>query len=644
MLFRKPGAVARSFLPSPRPVLAEFLENRRLLSVSGVDYGYYEGTWSALPNFSTLTPVKSGLSHNFDMSIRNRDTDYGFKWTGNISIPTAGSYTFYTASDDGSELLIDGSLVVNNDGLHAFVETSGSKTLTAGTHAITVEYFQAGGGQRMVTSYQGPGINKQVIPDSALTGTAPASVDVSTYGAVGNGSTNDTTAIQNAIAATPDGATLTLDSGKTYLLGSGLTISKPINIEGNGATLLLDTSAYPQNETVFFSSPTAGTNYTWTQTVTAGQTTFNVPISTDVLEPGDTIFLQLGTDPNDNTQPNWAEVCQVTANTGSAVTVNIAVPYNITQGSLSNSITRLTDVVQNVSFKDVAFNYVSGTTPDANLWLNMARNVTVSNLTGQFTIMANITDSQNVTVTGVSGTLNQLTSSSGRMVSAWQTDGLHITSNTITTASDAPVVFLESWARNTTISGLTINWQDTAVSAQDVFHFTGNSYGTFADNVTINNAGAVNLVETGSQPATYSFGTVTINGTVKSAPLPLIGKLITGGNTYDSSRLVTSTFSVTVGSNWSDYQVALCTGVVESMSFTLSNTTNVNGLYVTNNNNAGSQLIGTLAAGVTSTFQQIYGTDNPFNDPTGNTKKLHFYTGSSVPAGTTLQVSVTYYT
>ena len=270
------------------------LERRRLLSVAGVSYGYYEGAWTALPNFATLTPVKSGLTHNFDISIRNKDTDYGFKWTGNISIPTTGTYTFYSGSTDGSELLIDGTVIVNNDGVHAYTVKSGTDSLSAGSHTITEEYFlSTTAGQQLTVSYSGPSITKQAIPDSILTTTAPATVDVSTYGAVGNGTTNDSADIQAAIAATPDGGTLDFDSGKTYLLGSGLTMGRPINVEGNGATLLLDTSAYPQNETVFYLQPHRRHElHLDRQTVTAGQTTFNVRDQRPTCSsPGDTIFL-----------------------------------------------------------------------------------------------------------------------------------------------------------------------------------------------------------------------------------------------------------------------------------------------------------------------------------------------------------------
>ena len=39
----------------------------------GLDYAYYEGTWSALPDFAALTPVATGAVANADISVRLRD-------------------------------------------------------------------------------------------------------------------------------------------------------------------------------------------------------------------------------------------------------------------------------------------------------------------------------------------------------------------------------------------------------------------------------------------------------------------------------------------------------------------------------------------------------------------------------------------
>ncbi len=120
---------------------------------NGFTYKYYEltSTPSALPNFNNLTPVKTGWSALPDVSVRNRDTNFAFMWTGNIYIPVAGNYTFGTNSDDGSKLYIgtynEANLVVNNDGGHGAQDREGTKNFaTAGLYPIVVTYFQGGGG------------------------------------------------------------------------------------------------------------------------------------------------------------------------------------------------------------------------------------------------------------------------------------------------------------------------------------------------------------------------------------------------------------------------------------------------------------------------------------------------------------------
>ena len=64
------------------------------------------------------------------------------RWSGVVKIATAGKYTFATESDDGSRLSIDGKPVVNNGGPHGMVKNSGVVGLTAGDHAVAIDYFQ----------------------------------------------------------------------------------------------------------------------------------------------------------------------------------------------------------------------------------------------------------------------------------------------------------------------------------------------------------------------------------------------------------------------------------------------------------------------------------------------------------------------
>ncbi|MEM9673340.1 MAG: PA14 domain-containing protein [Bacteroidota bacterium] len=135
---------------------------------NGVAYNYYEGTWTQLPNFDFLPSVATGILSNFSLAPAQQEDYYGFQYTTFLEVTTAGEYTFYTNSDDGTKLYINDQLVVDNDGVRAPVEKSGSITLAVGRHALRVEYFEAFGGQLLEVRYAGPGISKQLIPDEVL--------------------------------------------------------------------------------------------------------------------------------------------------------------------------------------------------------------------------------------------------------------------------------------------------------------------------------------------------------------------------------------------------------------------------------------------------------------------------------------------
>jgi len=136
----------------------------------GLQYEYYEETsFTTLPNFDLLTPVTTGTAADFDLNLRQRDTDFAFRFRGRLRIPSGGSYTFYTTSDDGSQLRINGNLVVDNDGLHSETTASGSLALTEGTHDIEVTFFEHTGQEVLTVEYEGPGITRTVIPPAMLT-------------------------------------------------------------------------------------------------------------------------------------------------------------------------------------------------------------------------------------------------------------------------------------------------------------------------------------------------------------------------------------------------------------------------------------------------------------------------------------------
>jgi hypothetical protein len=128
---------------------------------------------TVLPNFANLTPYLNTTIPDLNIPstggpfANSGRTDYvGAVYTGFVSIPSPGLWTFYTESDDGSRLLIGSDVVVNNDGLHGMVEASGVANLAAGLHSVRVEFFEAGSGAGLIARWMGPSTPKNVIPAS----------------------------------------------------------------------------------------------------------------------------------------------------------------------------------------------------------------------------------------------------------------------------------------------------------------------------------------------------------------------------------------------------------------------------------------------------------------------------------------------
>ncbi len=169
------GNATQSFATSANDIAytASFSSNLRdpenpPSTVNGIDYNYYEGNWSNIPNFSSLPIVNAGNTNTFELSQSLVPDNFGFQFKGFVNIPADGNYTFYTSSDDGSKLYIGSQVVVNNDGLHGTQEVSGSINLKAGKHAIHVDYFERTGAEVLSVSYSSATITKQVIPDAQL--------------------------------------------------------------------------------------------------------------------------------------------------------------------------------------------------------------------------------------------------------------------------------------------------------------------------------------------------------------------------------------------------------------------------------------------------------------------------------------------
>jgi hypothetical protein len=79
---------------------------------------------------------------NIADDLTSQSNHYGMKFESSLDVEEGGPFSFKLRSTGGSQLFIDGLLVVDNDGLHGEEEKVGVTQLTEGVHSIMVIYFE----------------------------------------------------------------------------------------------------------------------------------------------------------------------------------------------------------------------------------------------------------------------------------------------------------------------------------------------------------------------------------------------------------------------------------------------------------------------------------------------------------------------
>jgi signal transduction histidine kinase len=74
--------------------------------IQGLDYRCAEAPGEMLPDFDHSAALASGTVKNFDVSVMVRPEHIGLCFNGFLDVPADGLYTFYTTSDDGSQLFV----------------------------------------------------------------------------------------------------------------------------------------------------------------------------------------------------------------------------------------------------------------------------------------------------------------------------------------------------------------------------------------------------------------------------------------------------------------------------------------------------------------------------------------------------------
>ncbi|WP_436531489.1 LamG-like jellyroll fold domain-containing protein [Actinoplanes sp. HUAS TT8] len=147
------------------------------VTVHGLKGEYFRMSAPGARDFAELGGIS--LDPNIDLSdltgsfqsFLGRTENTTARWTGKLTAPATGDYTFFMIGDNGFRFFLDGQPVIDHwVGDWDVEQTSASVHLTAGeAHDVRVEMFQDVGGANLFLRWSGAGLAKQIVPESAFT-------------------------------------------------------------------------------------------------------------------------------------------------------------------------------------------------------------------------------------------------------------------------------------------------------------------------------------------------------------------------------------------------------------------------------------------------------------------------------------------
>jgi hypothetical protein len=144
----------------------------------GLNGDYYSFQLATFQNSPTLTRIDPTV--NFDFGTGSPDPiisvdTFTVRWNGQVQPFYSQTYTFYTTTDDGVRLWVNGQPIINSWINQSATERSGTIALNAAQkYDILMEYFENTGSAVAKLSWSSPSQFKQIIPQTQLyPGTTP---------------------------------------------------------------------------------------------------------------------------------------------------------------------------------------------------------------------------------------------------------------------------------------------------------------------------------------------------------------------------------------------------------------------------------------------------------------------------------------
>ena len=165
---------------------------------------------------------------------------FSVRWTGSVLAPATGIFRFYTTTDDGVRLWVNGQSLINRWIDQGPTEWSGSIALEGGkSYNLQLDYYDNVGNAAASLSWWGPGIAaKGIIPQASLSPVPEwDSGDIGTVGIPGNATIDDSTGLYTVNGSGAD----IWGNGDDFffvdqpLVGNGQIIARVLSVENTDA-------------------------------------------------------------------------------------------------------------------------------------------------------------------------------------------------------------------------------------------------------------------------------------------------------------------------------------------------------------------------------------------------------------------------
>jgi len=168
------GAVMKLEWQSARQAREVIPQSQLFLPAAAVPSAGLTATYFDNKDFTGASVTRTDANVNFNWGTGapvagiGADT-FSARWTGQITARYTETYTFFTTSDDGIRLWVNGQLIINQWNDHAPTTHSGTIALTAGQPVdIRLEYYENGGGAVAKLEWQSARQVREIVPTSQL--------------------------------------------------------------------------------------------------------------------------------------------------------------------------------------------------------------------------------------------------------------------------------------------------------------------------------------------------------------------------------------------------------------------------------------------------------------------------------------------